>query len=185
MKKIFSILIAAVVFVVTATVPVLAQTEQTRQVSGFNGIAAGSSFNVHVKINGTESVIVSADESIINDVETVVEGNTLNIRQKKGRQWNFRTGKVDVYVSAKSLSSLSSSGSGNVQLDGSLTGNVQLKASGSGNITAAVNGSDLHASVSGSGNITSSINAGQVDLSVSGSGSMNLNGSAKNANIQV
>lgn len=166
-----------------------AQTQQTRPVSGFRGISAAASCTVHIKIDGTESLKIIADESTLKDFETVVENDILIIRQKNHLSWSLFSGfnhnRVDVYVTAKTLSSLTSSGSGNIQLEGSLTGNAEMKASGSGNINAAVNATSLAVSVSGSGHITSAITAGQLNASVSGSGGLALNGAVKNADIKV
>ena len=69
---------------------------------------------------------------MINDIETVVENGTLKIGLKREFSWSHRDfGKVDVYVTAKSLSSLSNSGSGSIKLEGTLNGNdVQLHISG-------------------------------------------------------
>jgi hypothetical protein len=188
MKSILTALCTTALLVIL-TFNTFAQTQQTRPVSGFKGISAGTSCSVHVKIDGTESLKIVADESVINDYTTVVEDGILNIRQKNrfslslfSRTFNHR---VDIYITAKALSSLTSSGSGNIQLDGNLTGNAELKASGSGHITAAVNASSLNTSVSGSGGIVSTVNANQLNASVSGSGSITLNGAVKNADVKV
>jgi hypothetical protein len=184
MKSILTAILVVIIFFNTS-----AQTQQTRQVSGFTAISASGSFNVHVKIDGTETVKVVADEKDINDVETLVENGTLNIRQKHRLGFSLHNitnwHKVDVYVTSKALSSLTSSGSGSIQLDGSLTGNASLKTSGSGNIKGNVNASNLAVSVSGSGNITSAITTEKLTASVSGSGGLTLMGNVKDAEIKV
>lgn len=188
MKNKLTALLALALIIITLNT--FAQTQQTRPVSGFNAISASASFNVHVKIDGTESLKIVADEKEINNIETVVDGGTLNIRSKNRfslfslrniNNWH----KVDIYVTAKSLSSLTTSGSGNIQLDGNLTGNASLKTSGSGSIKGNVNAFSLVVSVSGSGNITSAITAEKLTASVSGSGGLNLAGNVKDAEIKV
>jgi hypothetical protein len=182
MKKALSILFTGLLIVTAA----LAQTTQNRQVSGFTSIASSGSFNVHVKIDGTESLKITGDEDVINDIETTVSNGKLKIGTKDKISWKlFNNKKVDIYITAKSLSGLSNSGSGSVKLDGNLTGNAELKTSGSGNVTAAVNASDLQISVSGSGSINSSVNASKLTAAVSGSGALSLNGTVKNADIKV
>lgn len=185
MKKALNILFTGLL-IITIALNASAQTTQSRQVSGFTSISSSGSFNVHVKVDGTESLKITGDESIINDIETTVSNGKLKIGTKDKISWRlFNNKKVDIYITAKSLSGLSNSGSGNIQLDGNLTGNAEIKASGSGNIIAAANASDLQISVSGSGNITSSVNANQLDAAVSGSGALNLNGNVKTADIKV
>jgi hypothetical protein len=170
MKKIPFTLFAVILFI-ASTLQASAQTEQTRQVSGFNGIASSGSFNVHVKIDGTESLKLIAAANVINDIETVVENNKLMIRFKKDISWHHNVGKIDVYVTAKALNDLSNSGSGNIKVDGELhSDDVNLKISGSGNITSSVKSNELHASISGSGSINLTGNSSNADLVISGSG---------------
>jgi hypothetical protein len=182
MKKTLAILFTGLLISTIA----LAQISQNRQVAGFSSIASSGSFNVHVKIDGTESLKITGDEDVINDIETTVSNGKLKIGTKDKISWKvFNNKKVDIYITAKTLSGLSNSGSGNIKLDGNLTGNAELKTSGSGNIIAAANASDIQISVSGSGSITSSVNANQLGAAVSGSGALNLAGTVKNADIKV
>ena len=111
MKRI-ALTIFAAVLLVTNALKVSAQTEQTREVSGFNSISSSGPFNVHVKIDGTESLKISADEKILSEIETVVEDHKLEIKFKHRHGWGEyeNIGKVDVYVTAKSLSGLANAG---------------------------------------------------------------------------
>jgi len=174
MKKISLTLLAAILVIAT-TFTASAQTEQTRQVSGFTNLSASASFNVHVKIDGTESLKISADKDIINDIETVVKDGWLKIGFKSSiKTWNRNTGKVDVYVTAKSLQSLSNSGSGSIKVDGGeLQGDVDVHVSGSGNITTAVKAEKFHAHISGSGSVNVNGTANDAELELSGSGQIN------------
>ncbi len=167
MKKI-ALTLFAVVLVIATTLKASAFTEQTRQVSGFNSISGSSSFAIHVNINGTESLKIDADQSIINDIETVVENGTLKIGFKRSFEWHHNVGKVDVYVTAKSLSALSNSGSGSIKVDG---GELQ--------------GKEAEVHISGSGNITTGVKTEALNVHISGSGSINLSGNANNAEIQI
>ena len=145
-------------------------TDQNRSVSGFTAIASSGAFHVYVKIDGTESVKVSADAAIIDKIETVVEGNTLKIRYKRHWHWtDHNNQKADIYVSAKSLSSLVNSGSGSIKVDG------------------AINASNFKVVLSGSGSIsTGTVKASKIDGDISGSGSINLaGGSATDAHIAI
>jgi len=154
--------------------------DQTRPVSGFSSIASSGSFHVYVKIDGTESVKVSADDAIIDKIETVVENGTLKIRFKKEFGWNDHGNKkADIYVTAKSLSSLINSGSGSLKVDGAASASTfKLVLSGSGSITAAtVKAEKIDGAISGSGNIN--INGGsaaEAHIAISGSGSFDAKG---------
>jgi hypothetical protein len=144
---------------------------QWRQVSGFNAIASAGSFNVYVKLGGNESVRVDADEDIINDIETAVEGNTLKIWFKDHEYRHHHNGKANIYVEARSLNALTNSGSGSIKVDGTINaGNFKATLSGSGDITTAVKSDDLHAVISGSGSITLSGSTGEANFVITGSG---------------
>lgn len=174
MKRIVYSICAAVLFM-AATQTVSAQSEETRQVSGFTSIGSAGPFHVHVKIDGTESLRIKADKAIISEIETVVEDGKLQIRFKHREHWDRDLGKnpIEVYVSAKSLSGLSNAGSGNVDVDGTLNSeNVKVSLSGSGNITTGVKSDDLHLSISGSGSIHLRGSASQAKISIAGSGQL-------------
>jgi hypothetical protein len=116
--------IFAAVLVIAATLKTSAQSEETRQVSGFNSIASSGPFDVHVNINGTESLKISANPDIIKEIETVVEDGSLKIKFKHHHEWSDdHNGRIDVYVTAKSLSSLVNAGSGAIKVEGQLSGN--------------------------------------------------------------
>jgi hypothetical protein len=174
MKKIAYSIFAAVL-VITTTLKASAQSEENRQVSGFNSIVSSGPFDIHVKINGTESLKISANSTIIGEIETVVEDGKLEIKFKHHYEWNHdHMGQIDVYVTAKSLSALANSGSGSIKVDGTVSGeNVTIILSGSGNITSSVKSGELHANISGSGSIHLNGSAGESKVSIAGSGEMN------------
>ena len=168
MKRLtYSIFAAILVF--AATFKASAQSGESRQVAGFHSIASSGPFDVHVNINGTESLKISASSEIINEIETVVEDGRLEIKFKHHHEWhNDDYGKIDIYVTAKSLSALTNSGSGSMRVEG-----------------AAVSGEDVSVVLSGSGDIESSIKSGNLRASISGSGSIRLNGTADNAKVAI
>jgi len=69
MKKLAFILLSATLLV-AATIKASAQdvSTQNRQVSGFSAVSSGGPFNVHIKMEGTESVKVEADTKFINEI---------------------------------------------------------------------------------------------------------------------
>jgi hypothetical protein len=157
----------------TASLTASAQSEESRQVSGFNGIASSGPFDVHVNINGTESLKISASSKIINEIETIVEDGTLKIKFKHHDDWthNDDYGQINVYVTAKSLSSLANAGSGSIKVDGTVSGNdVNVVLSGSGDIQTVVKSSNLHTTISGSGSIDINGSADQTKVTIAGSG---------------
>ena len=174
-RKIFILFVSAISMISLNT---YAQSGQTRSVSGFSSIESGGPFNVHVKITGTESVRLDIDDDVVNDVKTEVEGGVLKIGFRNNfslRNHNIKRG--DIYVTAKSLSAVANSGSGNLDLDGALTGpNVKVVLSGSGNMRVAVKASALETRISGSGGIHIKGNTESAEFRISGSGEINGTG---------
>jgi hypothetical protein len=179
----------AVILVFTATLTASAQSEETRQVSGFNSIASSGPFDVHVNINGTEGLKISASSKIINEIETVVEDGTLKIKFKHHDDWNHNDdhGQIDVYVTAKSLSSLANAGSGSIKVEGTVSGSdVNIVLSGSGDIQTAVKSGNLHATISGSGSIDLQGSADEAKVTISGSGEVKGKGlKTNNASVTI
>jgi hypothetical protein len=147
------------------------QSTQNRSVSGFNSMANAGSFSVHVKITGAESLKITADASIIDEIETVVEGGNLEVRFKHPHEQHHYPGRVDVYITAKSLNELTCSGSGSLDVDGALKGSsADVTLSGSGTISSGVASGRLEATISGSGKINLNGSTGKTTVTISGSG---------------
>lgn len=174
MKKITCSIFAVFLFI-AATTNTFAQSEQKREVSGFNSIASGGPFHVHVKIDGTESLRLTGDAAVLNEIETVVENERLKIKFKHDHDWNDdnHKGEINIYVTAKSLSALANAGSGTMTVDGVLSGdNVKLILSGSGSITSSVKSEGLHINISGSGSVHLNGSSHDATISIAGSGEM-------------
>jgi hypothetical protein len=174
MKHTGVILIAAMGVMGTVS----AQQEQVRSVSGFSSIGNSGSFAVHVKIDGTESLkIVGADVEQASKIETKVENGHLEIRWREGSHPYRFGGKIDIYVTAKTLTAVDMSGSGLMEVDGSLTGShVAVTSSGSGGLTASIDGAKLEVTMSGSGAVKLKGKTGMTDITMSGSGGLHADG---------
>lgn len=170
---------------------------ETRPASGYTSISAAGAFDVDIQYGNQGSLTVEADENLLPYIETVVDGDELKLRTKKG--YNIKSShKMRVVVSLTRLRKLSLSGSGNVKGKGNFnndgttevsisgSGNVQLdfgkfesidlQVSGSGNMT--LKGKEtgkLNAKISGSGNIEAyDVQAADVVARVSGSGNIHV-----------
>ncbi len=173
MKRIAFAILSIMLLSAAKKVSAQESSVQTRQVSGFSAVASSGPFNVHIKLDGTESVKVDADSNVINDIETVVEGNTLKIRFKDNNhgRYEHNVHKAEVYVSAKSLNALVNSGSGSTNVDGVINADdFKVVLSGSGSVKTSVKSGDLNATISGSGSIKLSGSTGDARIVISGSG---------------
>jgi hypothetical protein len=182
MKRIFYTVFAAVL-VIAASLGASAQSQETRQVSGFNSIASSGPFDVHVNINGTESLKITGKAEILKEIETVVEEGRLKIKFKHHENWDEQeVGKVDIYVTAKSLSGLVNAGSGSIKVEGAVSGSdVDIVLSGSGDIESSIKSGRLHATISGSGEISLKGTADETKISITGSGNLKAKGLSTNS----
>ena len=137
-----------------------------RQVGAFSVLRLDSSIDVHAHQGATPSVTVHADDNIEPLIETVVEGDKLVVRMKKGV--SFRThDKVFVDVVFTSLTAAQQHGSGDLQIDAITAPKFESSIAGSGDLKID------HAQV------------GQFALSVAGSGDVMISGSADEARFGV
>jgi len=188
MKKIFPILIAAITL--TASLNVIAKDQihinsssildTERDVKNFNGVAAGGPLNVVITIGSKESCRFEGDADAIATLITEVKGSVLIIRpQNSWTSWEkkYENKKITAYVTAKSINSLTMSGSGSM----SVIGNINSKSlaatlSGSGNIKATANVDDFSGVISGSGNLMVNGSADDAKVVISGSGNFSGKG---------
>jgi hypothetical protein len=148
-------------------VPVL---QEERTVGSFKGIAAGGPLDIKVTIGNTESIRFEGDKDAIAELVTEINGGILTIRPKtKWNDWSRRFSRPDitVHINAKRISSLTMSGSGNME------------------VTNAINGSELAATLSGSGSIKASTNVRSFNGVLSGSGNISLSGKSDDANLTI
>jgi len=146
---------------------------QNRPISQFFGINSNGPFDIQVAIGSTESVSVQADSAIISYVETVVQSPfVLFVRfSEAATNINFQGG-IKVLVTARTLVSLTSSGSGPITVTGTVVANdIQVEASGSGDIMAPIKVNNANVILSGSGNFFTSGKAKNANINISGSGS--------------
>jgi hypothetical protein len=147
---------------------------ETRSLGSFNGIEGEISGNVYYTQGPEYKVELTAQQNILNVMETPILNNKLVIRFKNSVRVKDHE-LITVRVTAPSISSIGSSGSGNVTVSSPLTGNtLDFRLSGSGNMNlTTVTTSHLEATISGSGNI--SIAGGSTNtekLKISGSGNV-------------
>lgn len=111
---------------------------EKRSVGSFNGISAGGSFEVEVKIGPVTEVTVEADDNIMKYIDTRVSGNILKIGTEDLH--NYSDVHMKVYITTPGLSSIRSSASAEVKVLDVLKGTDKLsfRASSSGNIDAEV-----------------------------------------------
>lgn len=149
------------------------QQTETRPVSPFTGILSSGNFNVIVNIGSEQSLRIEADAEDMEDIESLVVNGVLKLRVKNPLNRLARNmGKVNIYITAKSLTALAISGSGSMKIEGLIKGqtlNTSVSGAGSMNFNADV--TDFKAVISGSGSMNVAGTGSKAFITVSGSGS--------------
>jgi len=149
---------------------------ESRDVTGFTGIALAAPILVELVLGDKESLTLEGDERALAVLETVVEGDSLRIRIRRGaREWTSNwpnADKVRAKVTARSIKAVSIHGSGDIrspQLSGDA---LAVQVSGSGDVK--IGGGKvktLSVNISGSGDVAAGrLEAQAVSVSIAGSG---------------
>lgn len=149
---------------------------ETRGRSGFTEINTSIGGSVFIRKDSVYKVEVTAQQNILQYLETNVVGNKLVVKMRDGIRINSYQDMV-VTIFSPEISGVKLSGSGNVRVFGLLEPfNFWLDVSGSGNINVEnVQANTFGANISGSGNIVvESGNVVEENLKISGSGDINL-----------
>jgi len=166
-----------------------------RQVGAFSVLRLDSSIDVHAHQGATPGVTVHADDNIEPLVETVVEGDKLVVRLRKGA--GFRShhgvlvdvvftsltaaqqhGSVDLRIDKLTAPRFESTiaGSGDLQIDNAQLGQFALSVAGSGDVVISGSADEARFGVAGSGDIDArNFAARKVSVSISGSGDAHVN----------
>jgi hypothetical protein len=155
-------------------------TEQ-RQVAAFSSVELSGPYRVAIRASGKPGVELSGEHKQVQEVETVVHGDTLIVRPVKRTGVFFgierRRDAVTVNISATTLNSLKTSGSGDVDLDQLAGDRFNVAVSGAGDLRAAGAVRQLVVTSSGSGDVDlHRLKAADVDLTMSGPGDVRLAG---------
>jgi hypothetical protein len=147
---------------------------QERTISGFEGVENYGSFDITLIPSSTTSVKVEAEENLQQYIETYVDNNKLQIRQRD--RYNLRPRRqMKITVFGPVFTTITTNGSGNIVGQGLLNtnnGNVSLRVAGSGNIDVQMNASRVDSEIAGSGNIKVTGTSKEFEGGVYGSGNI-------------
>ena len=185
MKTIYSFLFAAIFCLAN-----LNSSASTPEIKDFHGIASAGPIEVIVTIGDTESIKYEGDADAIATLITEVKSGILIIRPKNSlKSWakTYEDKKIVAHVHAKSLSSLTISGDGSMNVKGTVTAAaLTTTLSGSGSLTANIDADQLTTVVSGSGLLHLTGKTGKVSATLSGSANFDGKGlSTENLSAKI
>ncbi|HYQ58304.1 MAG TPA: head GIN domain-containing protein [Draconibacterium sp.] len=144
---------------------------EERIVSDFDRVNSSGDFTVHITNGPENDVIVSADENLLQFIETYVTNETLHIDVKGIKTLKNRQ-PMEVFIVTPTLEKIRLGGSGTITTDYFVTDKMDVLLSGSGRINAAFEAEEVDALLSGSGKIEFSGVADEADFVISGSGNI-------------
>jgi Putative auto-transporter adhesin, head GIN domain len=144
---------------------------RARDLALFNSVELAGSNDVVIRVGEKHSVVVRADDNLLDRVTTEVQSGTLVIANTPG---GFTTeSPMSVEVSVPTLNALTLTGSGNIVVDGIESENLNVTLPGNGTLTGSGTATRLDVAVSGSGTVQfTRLVANGVRAVVSGSGSI-------------
>ena len=157
-----------------------------RDVAPFSKVSSEGSFTVNIMQGSPQSLEVSANDNIMNNLKTTVSNNTLRIYVLDG---SYSNTQVEVTITVPNLNALQNSGSGDISMLGlDSQGNMEIENTGSGDISVLELNSQDNVKVEnhGSGNIyVPELNSlGNIQVKNTASGDISISGSVNNLDIR-
>ena len=140
--------------------------KETRSPGIFTKVHSSGSADVEITSRSNCAVTVEDDENLLPYLETNVENGTLNIRYQHGIFVSDDHAKI--YITAPSLSGVTTSGASNITLNGVLQ-----------------NSDKISFNTSGVGNIDGEVDAPAVSVTISGTGTVKLHGLTKDFDCDI
>ena len=132
---------------------VQAQQSETRSLASFTGIKVSQAIDAYLKKGGKESARIEVTGGTTTDVITAVEGSTLRIKMKDGRNfWNKIN--VKVYVTYVTLERISASSASSVFSEGAIkTDHIDINASSAANVEVSLDANASMVDTSSAGEV--------------------------------
>jgi hypothetical protein len=144
--------------------------EDERRLTGFSRLIVQGPLDVTVRKGESEKVVVRAEANITPLIETVVQGDTLNIGLRPGASFRTRS-RLQVRVQARRMQGVILRGSGDVRIDRGEAEVFEATLQGSGDLTIdSLRAGALALSMAGNGDFRASGTADSVGVVLDGSG---------------
>lgn len=148
--------------------------EQARTLSPFTRIRLDGPLDLHAGTSDSTSVTVRADDNLVQQVVTEVEGETLVVTLRPGHSLRSRQ-PLQVNVSTPHLDGVDMRGSGDLWVQSIKGERFELKLSGSGDAHLAdLSLRTLVVGLAGSGDVTARGRCDEAQLAIAGSGDLRL-----------
>ncbi len=141
---------------------------ENRELEAFSKLEVNISADVMVHFGDENTIKISAQENLLSEIETYVQGKTFII---DSRYCLNPTETIRIDITTKNLSSITLNGSGGVHTSSVMEADdVNLQLNGSGQISADIFSNTLDAAINGSGDIIVNGTTQDLDMEINGSG---------------
>lgn len=152
---------------------------ETRFVNDFNRVSLTGIGDVIITQGENESLVVEADDNIMQYVKSEVRNGTLVLGftdEVRSNEYKLDPSEVRFNLGVNEVTGLDVSGVGNIQLSSYYAGELELQITGVGDIVAAsLKMENLEIVIDGVANIdVSSIDANRVDIVINGVGEVTI-----------
>jgi hypothetical protein len=148
------------------------RASEERDLEAFSYIALVGSPDVNVTVGEEQSVLVEADDNLLEVIETRVRGRTLKIDSDES--YSSRMGVV-ITITVPEIEGVSVTGSGDVVVMGVDAASFSASVTGSGDVHASGKATSVEAKVTGSGDIDLwELEAEEGYATVTGSGDIRI-----------
>jgi len=135
----------------------------------FDRLEVSHGFQVEVKEGDSFSVVIRADDNLMDEVQVTKRGDSLSIGLKPGYSNGIIHGTLEADVTMPELSGLDLSGGSHVTLDGfNVSNTLSADLSGGSHLKGEVEAADAVFEVSGGSWVTLSGSAGNLRVNASG-----------------
>jgi len=160
---------------------------ETRRVTAFHEIKNTTSFDVIYRKADTLGISISAEQNILDYIETNVYDNCLEIRTSPASVCLDYTQRPVLTITSPSLDKIISTGSGAMLADKMTAETAYAKNTGSGDISIEkTSGDNAELIVTGSGNIEiKEAVCANSDFLISGSGDIDVSGECDDSHLKI
>jgi hypothetical protein len=150
---------------------------ENRSVSNVTGVDLGTPGTLDITIGTNDSLIVEADDNLLQYIQTDVRGGILEINTQPGITMQLVV-PIKYHLTVTRLNSLGISSSGDITAPDLKTNDFSISISSSGNLSMAkLDCSSLQVRISSSGDARiSALNAKTISVDISSSGNLDILG---------
>jgi hypothetical protein len=150
--------------------------DRSQKIGSFTEVESNGAFDIYIRQDSVEKVVVEGDENILPYILTRKQGNKLIIETESGKCYSNKNA-IKVYINIKQLTYAKLDGSGIIDCHALVADKLELILSGSGNLNFYnILLNELNAKIDGSGNIDLSGSSNRAILVNNGSGSIKGDG---------